>query len=266
MGCRTIRYPCHAPRTVPFALVCAGHPGTSFCKNSCRRPSGGASDLPLKVNFLHSRSVLAFIRHLPARPRREAEMAKLNQIIAVEKGVKSKSLQDLTEAHHDGAEAGAARRHLADLPAEGRGGRAAAARVHAGAGQGRGRAARDGGHADPAVRRDRHQGLGELHGPRRRHRRRAGRSLRRRAGRPTCSSWRSSSPTCTPSSRSCRSLDAAESWTHDPSTDWWKTEPVRTHPDEEGAAQPRQGRGDREAPGAGRGVLRGRRPSGTGRP
>ena len=27
-------------------------------------------------------------------------MAKLNQIIAVEKGVKSKSFQDLTEAHH----------------------------------------------------------------------------------------------------------------------------------------------------------------------
>ena len=27
-------------------------------------------------------------------------MAKLNQIIAIEKGVKSKSFQDLTEAHH----------------------------------------------------------------------------------------------------------------------------------------------------------------------
>lgn len=27
-------------------------------------------------------------------------MAKLNQIIAVEKGVKSKSLQDITAAHH----------------------------------------------------------------------------------------------------------------------------------------------------------------------
>jgi hypothetical protein len=31
---------------------------------------------------------------------KEADMARLNQIIAVEKGVKSKSFQDLTEAHH----------------------------------------------------------------------------------------------------------------------------------------------------------------------
>ena len=49
-------------------------------------------------------------------------MAKLNQIIAVEKGVKSKSLQDLTEAHHDVQKPtlwlnGRARRLKNDLPA-----------------------------------------------------------------------------------------------------------------------------------------------------
>src|SRR5258708_16873299 len=38
-------------------------------------------------------------RELPALWRRGSRMAKLNQIIAVEKGIKSRSFQELTEAH-----------------------------------------------------------------------------------------------------------------------------------------------------------------------
>ena len=36
----------------------------------------------------------------PRAEERTKQMARLNQIIAVEKGVKSRSLQELTEAHH----------------------------------------------------------------------------------------------------------------------------------------------------------------------
>ncbi len=53
-------------------------------------------------------------------------------------------------------------------------------------------------------------------------------------------------------------LDASETWAHDASADCWATEPVQTVQDQEGAAEPRQGRGHREAPRSGRGLPRGR--------
>ncbi len=40
------------------------------------------------------------LRKAPAATATVIDVAKLNQIIAVEKGIKSKSHQDLTAAHH----------------------------------------------------------------------------------------------------------------------------------------------------------------------
>ncbi len=45
-------------------------------------------------------------------------MARLNQIIAVEKGIKSRSFQELTEAHQAAAKADGAGGHLAHLSAK----------------------------------------------------------------------------------------------------------------------------------------------------
>ncbi len=47
-------------------------------------------------------------------------MARLNQIIAVEKGVKSRSFQELTEAHHALQKPALLTGICADLPAQGR--------------------------------------------------------------------------------------------------------------------------------------------------
>ena len=54
-------------------------------------------------------------------------------------------------------------------------------------------------------------------------------------------------------------LDAAEDWNFDDVRRLLAHRAGADHPHQEGAAQPRQGRGHREAPGAGRGVLRGHR-------
>ena len=53
-------------------------------------------------------------------------------------------------------------------------------------------------------------------------------------------------------------LDAGESWVQDAVHGQLEDRPGADLPDQAGAAQPREGRGDREAPGAGRGLLRGR--------
>ncbi len=60
-------------------------------------------------------------------------------------------------------------------------------------------------------------------------------------------------------------LGASESWTYDASADSYATETVQTVRTKKIPLQPRQGRGDGEAPGSGRGVLRGTWSSVTGR-
>ena len=155
-------------------------------------------------------------------------MPKLNQIIAVEKGVKSRLLPGADRRAPRAAEARAAGRHLADatspkdeegeqLPPE-------STRVQVKAEE---CCATSPATLDPALRRDRDQGLGQLRRPAR------------------TSSWTATSLLAT-----CRCryllflekqltdlhtfvkklpvLDAAESWALRPSADCWATEPVRT--------------------------------------
>ena len=192
-------------------------------------------------------------RGLPAAGERGAQcvgrditMAKLNQIIAVEKGIKSRSFQELTEAHHGAAEAGAAGGHLAHLPPEGRGGRAAAAGIDAGADQGGRHHPPDRRRPDQALRRDRDQGLDQLQGPGRRGGRR-----RRRCSRDVPVTYllflEKQLVDLHTFVKKLPVLDASETWVFDASADCLGHRAGADRQDQEGPAQPRQGRGDRQA-------------------
>ena len=181
-------------------------------------------------------------------------MARLNQIIAIEKGIKSRSFQELTEAHQalqkPALLAGISRTYR---PKDEEG-------EHCRRSPRGCRSRRTTSSARPPTSLTKLfdatatkdwtncKAQGRCGG------RRAD-AARRRFPRPTCSSWRSNWSICTPSCEAARAgrLRNLDLRSRPPTA--LATEPVQTRQDEEDAAQPRQGRGDRAASRAGRGLL-----------